>query len=63
MWLVTIFVILKSFGFLGLVCLLEFIGVKNSFAGIAQTILKKRVSCCCFLLFEETAVQGLSARW
>ena len=30
-----IYVVLKSVGFLGLISLLEFTGVKNSFAGIA----------------------------
>ena len=31
-WSITIFVVLNSVGFLGLISLLEFIGVKNSFA-------------------------------
>ena len=34
-WSITIFVVLKSVGFLGLISLLEFTGVKNLFAGIA----------------------------
>ena len=37
-WSTTIFVVLKSVGFVGLISLLEFISVKNSFAGIAGVI-------------------------
>ena len=44
-WSVTIFVVLKSVGFLGLISLLAFMGVKNSFAGIAVSLSISRPVC------------------
>ena len=53
-------VVLKSVGFPGLISLSEFIGIKNSFAGIAGvrplTVLKKRVSRYFFLSFFDMSI-------
>ena len=53
--------ILKSVGFLGLISLLEFTGVKNSFAGIAAVSPLTIFAVSTYS--EAIAVRGLSACW